>query len=124
MRWQFDNQNVEYDESWENWEWMSASLLKCVESGRGDLPSDDVLDCATDKLLKFIEMDIEKPNVNSTVAFSTLVPIKCQSEAKAMVGCSRSNSPGKSDGFNARKILESLSSALKPMERSQATFQL
>lgn len=104
---------------------MSASLLKCVESGRGDLPSDDVLDCATEKLLKFIEMDIERPNVNSTVEFSTLVPIQCQSEAKAVLGCfRRSNSPGKSDGFTARKTLESLFSVLKPMDRPQATFQL
>ncbi|XP_029169240.1 leucine-rich repeat transmembrane neuronal protein 2-like [Nylanderia fulva] len=120
LTWQFENQKVDALDVWEDWNWMNVVIKDCVESGRGELPSDKVLDCAVEKLLTFTyDTFSEQERMSSTAG--------CNEQARRLVRCMRptsTNVTSDTDYETIRRILEDYSTILPPMERALSPFPL
>ncbi|XP_050456391.1 leucine-rich repeat transmembrane neuronal protein 2-like isoform X2 [Cataglyphis hispanica] len=119
LTWQLENQKVEVSDTWEDWNWMNVVIKDCVESGRGELPSDKVLDCVVEKLLIFAYETFSAQERSSTAG--------CNKQAKRLVRCMRpmsTNATGNTDYETVRRILEDYSTILPPMERALSPFPL
>ncbi|XP_014471560.1 PREDICTED: chaoptin-like [Dinoponera quadriceps] len=117
LTWQLENQKVEAPDVWEDWNWMNVVIKDCIESGRGELPSDKVLDCVVDKLLAFTYETFNEQEKSSATG--------CGEQARRLVRCMRpTNVTGNSDYETVRRILEDYSAILPPMERALSPFPL
>ncbi|XP_011691712.1 PREDICTED: TLR4 interactor with leucine rich repeats-like [Wasmannia auropunctata] len=115
--WQLENQKVEISDVWEDWNWMNVVIKDCVESGRGELPSDRVLDCVVEKLLAFTyeTFSVQERSVRA----------ECSEQTQRLVRCMRpSNATGDTDYETVRRILEDYSTILPPMQRALSPFPL
>ncbi|KAL6265261.1 hypothetical protein P5V15_002041 [Pogonomyrmex californicus] len=117
LTWQLENQKVEISDMWEDWNWMNVVIKDCIESGRGELPSDKVLDCAVEKLLEFTYETFSAQERSSATG--------CSEQAKRLVHCMRPrNAIGDTDYETVRRILEDYSTILPPMQRALSPFPL
>ncbi|XP_072755150.1 uncharacterized protein [Anoplolepis gracilipes] len=117
LTWQLENQKVDASDVWEDWNWMNVVIKDCVESGRGELPSDKVLDCAVEKLLTFTYETFSAQERSSMAG--------CNEQAKILVRCMRptsTNTTGDTDYETVRRILEDYSTILSLMERALSPF--
>lgn len=117
MTWQLENQKVEMSDVWEDWNWMNVVIKDCIETGRGELPSDEILDCVVEKLLTFTyETFSVQERSNAT---------DCGEQARRLVRCMRpTNVTGNSDYQTIRMILEDYSAVLPPLQRALSPFPL
>lgn len=117
LTWQLENQKVEMSDVWEDWNWMNSMIKDCVESGRGELPSDRVLDCVVEKLLAFTYETFSAQERSNLVG--------CSEQSKRLVHCMRpSNATGNTDYETIRRILEDYSTILPSMQRALSPFPL
>ncbi|KYM93932.1 PREDICTED: leucine-rich repeat transmembrane neuronal protein 2-like [Cyphomyrmex costatus] len=117
LTWQLENQKVEILDMWEDWNWMNTMIKDCVESGRGELPSDKVLECVVEKLLVFT-YETFSVHERSRVA-------KCSNQTSRLVRCIRpSNTIGNTDYETVLRILEDYSTILPSMQRALSPFSL
>lgn len=119
LTWQLENQKVDAPDVWEDWNWMNVVIKNCVENGRGELPSDKVLDCVVEKLLTFTYGTFSVQERSSTAG--------CNEQARRLVRCMRptsTNATGDTDYETIRRILEDYSTILPPMERALSPFPL
>ncbi|XP_018311992.1 leucine-rich repeat transmembrane neuronal protein 4 isoform X1 [Mycetomoellerius zeteki] len=117
LTWQLENQKVEILDMWEDWNWMNAMIKDCVENGRGELPSDKVLNCVVEKLLVFTHETFSVQE-RSNVA-------ECSNQTSRLVRCMRpSNATGNTDYETVRRILEDYSTILPSMQRALSPFSL
>ncbi|KMQ86463.1 platelet glycoprotein v [Lasius niger] len=119
LTWQLENQKVDAPDVWEDWNWMNVVIKDCVESGRGELPSDKVLDCAVEKLLTFAYETSSAQERSSTAG--------CNEQARRLVRCMRpmsTNATGDTDYETVRRILEDYSTILPPMGIALSPFPL
>ncbi|KAL0116682.1 hypothetical protein PUN28_009953 [Cardiocondyla obscurior] len=115
LTWQLENQKVEMTDVWEDWNWMNVMIKGCVESGRGELPSDRVLDCVVEKLLVFTYETFSMQERNN--------PIGCSKQTRRLMRCMRpSNVTGNTDYETVRMILEDYSTILSPIQRVLSPF--
>ncbi|XP_012220076.1 leucine-rich repeat transmembrane neuronal protein 4-like [Linepithema humile] len=117
LTWQLENQKVEASDVWEDWNWMNVAIKDCIESGRGELPSDKVLDCAVEKLLTFTYETFSAQERNSATG--------CNEQAGRLIRCMRpTNVTGDTDYETVRRILEDYSTILPFMQRALSPFPL
>ncbi|XP_012054030.1 PREDICTED: leucine-rich repeat-containing protein 15-like [Atta cephalotes] len=117
LTWQLENQKVEILDMWEDWNWMNVMIKDCVESGRGELPSDKVLDCVVEKLLVFTYKSYNVQERSSMV--------ECSNQTSRLIRCMRpSNATGNTDYETVRRILEDYSTILPSMQRALSPFSL
>ncbi|KAG5311333.1 GPV protein, partial [Acromyrmex insinuator] len=117
LTWQLENQKVEILDMWEDWNWMNVMIKDCIESGRGELPSDKVLDCVVEKLLVFTYETYSVQERSSMV--------ECSNQTSRLVRCMRpSNTTGNTDYETVRRILEDYSTILPSMQRALSPFSL
>jgi len=117
LTWQLENQKVKIPDMWEDWNWMNTMIKDCVESGRGELPSDRVLDCVVEKLLTFTYETFNAQERSNAAG--------CSEQTRRLVRCMRpSNATGDTDYETIRKILEDYSTILPPMQRALSPFPL
>ncbi|GAB1861866.1 Platelet glycoprotein V [Camponotus japonicus] len=117
--WQLEIQKVDISDVWEDWNWMNVVIKDCVESGRGELPSDIVLDCAVEMLLTFTYETFSVQEKSSTAG--------CNEQARRLVRCMRpasTNATDNTDYETVRRILEDYSTILPPMDRALSPFPL
>jgi len=96
---------------------MNTMIKDCVESGRGELPSDRVLDCVVEKLLTFTYETFNAQERSNAAG--------CSEQTRRLVRCMRpSNATGDTDYETIRKILEDYSTILPPMQRALSPFPL
>ncbi|EFN86909.1 Vasorin [Harpegnathos saltator] len=115
LTWQLENQKVEASDVWEDWNWMNVVIKDCIESGRGELPSDNVLDCIVEKLLTFTYETFSEQERSSVAG--------CGEQARRLVRCMRpTNVTGNSDYGTVRRILEDYSAVLPPLQRALIPF--
>lgn len=107
----FDDLNINYQDDWENWNWLSKTLRDCQENELG-LSNDQVMNCAIKKLLNFAE-----ENFNSTYT-------PCVPEASKLIKCSKGNIPQHQDIDGIRYAMEGLGSIIRSMEFPQAKFHM
>lgn len=112
-----ENQKVEAPDIWEDWNWMSTVIKKCVESGWGELPSDKVLDCVVDKLLTF--------TYETFTVQERSIAMSCDEQTKKLIRCMRPTNVTDDTGHETvRRILEDYSAVLPPMHRALSPFAL
>ncbi|KAG7198108.1 hypothetical protein KM043_005529 [Ampulex compressa] len=117
LTWQLENQKVEYDNDWEDWEWMNVAIKDCIEIDRVEFPSDKILDCLVGKLLNFAYESVPYPE--------TLKTIGCYNHAKNLVRCMRpTNATGNSNLETVRRILQDYVTVLPPMLKSLGAFTI
>ncbi|XP_043483058.1 uncharacterized protein LOC122511709 [Leptopilina heterotoma] len=105
----FDDLNINYQDDWDNWNWLSKTLRDCQEN-ESKLSMDQVMNCAIRKLLNFAE---ENFNFSNT---------PCVPEASKLIECSKGNVPQHQEIDGIRYAVEGLGSILRPMEFPQAQF--
>lgn len=105
----FDDLNINYQDDWDNWNWLSKTLRDCQEN-ESKLSMDQVMNCAIRKLLNFAEENFH---------FSTT---PCVPEASKLIECSKGNIPQHEEIDGIRYAVEGLGSILRPMEFPQAQF--
>ncbi|XP_076641040.1 uncharacterized protein LOC143352440 [Halictus rubicundus] len=116
--WQLDNQKVKYREEWEDWAWMNTLIKECVESRRGEIPQDTVLDCVVGELLDFTH------EIFSTETRQQKNECTINAE-RAVRGMRPQNVTGNTDNETIRRILESYAATvLIPTTKSQGRFSM
>lgn len=94
---------------------MNVMIKDCIESGRGELPSDKVLDCVVEKLLTFTYETFSVQERSSLTG--------CNEQARRLVRCMRpTNITGNTDYETVRRILEDYSTVLPSMQRALKPF--
>lgn len=119
LTWQLETQKVDAPDIWEDWKWMNIVIKDCIESGRGELPSDKVLDCAVEKLLTFTYETFSEQERHNTVG--------CGNPARKLIRCMRPTNVTGTDSIGyetIRRILEDYSAVLPSMERALSPFPL
>ncbi|XP_066599751.1 leucine-rich repeat and fibronectin type-III domain-containing protein 5-like [Prorops nasuta] len=115
LTWQMENQNVSYDDDWEDWHWMSKTIKECVESGQGEIPNDNVIDCAIGKLLNFASKTFSSDKN------------ECFTQARDLVRCVRlpaTNGTVNTDNQSVRMILQNYEKILPPMSYVEIPFKI
>lgn len=120
LTWQLIYQKVDFRDDWENWDWFSDVVRQCVETGQGSIPSDQVLNCVTFKLVDFAN---EKLFHSSNEVLS----IPCNTEVSSLFKCTNStsgNSTAPSKNEAVRKALQGMDKIIHRMEFPMSKFQV
>ena len=110
----FDDLNVNYKDDWDNWNWLSTTIRECQENGLVGLSSDQVLNCAIEKLLDFAH-----ENLKSTNAYTPCVP-----EATTLTNCFKGNASQLQNIDGVRYAIEGLGSIIRPMNDIHGKFHM
>lgn len=104
----FDDLNINYQDDWDNWNWLSKTLRDCQETEL-QISNDQLMNCGIKKLFMFVE-----ENFNSTYT-------PCVPEANKLIECSKGNVP-ENDFDGVRYAVEGLGSIIRSMEFPKAKF--